>query len=256
MTPFCTVARDGAILVVTMNNPAKLNALVAHAHDEMAGIFNAFEADPELHVAILTGAGRAFCAGSDIAAYVAGTNRPLPPAGGGGLTHNTTLNKPVIAAINGLCMGGGFEIALACDILIADETASFALPEPRVGAAALGGGLIQLARKMPPSHAMKLALTGERIDAAEAYRLGLLAEVVPAGTVVDAAKAIAANMLKGSPLSLRITRRIMKLALAGASAEELDRVELELRAQSMASADFAEGMAAFMDKRRPVFAGK
>lgn len=253
---FCKVERDGPILIVTMNYPEKLNALVPEAHEQMAAIFNLFEADESLHVAILTGAGRAFCAGSDISAYVAGTNRPLPPEGGGGLTHNRALSKPVIAAINGLAMGGGFEIALACDILLADESASFGLPEPRVGAAALGGGLVQLARKLPPTLAMRLALSGERLSAAQALRFGLVAEVVPQGEVVTAAKALAAKMLQGSPLSLRITRRIMRLAIAGASVGEIDRVELELRAQSMASADFAEGMAAFMEKRPPVWTGR
>lgn len=253
---FCTVERDGAVLIVTMNYPEKLNALVAQAHEQMAAIFRAFEADDTLHIAILTGAGRAFCAGSDISAYVAGTNRPLPPEGGGGLTHNRALSKPVIAAVNGLAMGGGFEIALACDILLADETACFALPEPRVGAAALGGGLVQLARKLPPTLAMRLALTGERLSAAQALAHGLVAEVVPAGEVVAAAKVLAAKMLEGSPLSLRITRQVMRMAIEGAPVEEIDRVELDLRALSLASADFAEGMAAFMEKRRPVWSGR
>lgn len=253
---FCTVERDGGILIVTMNNPDKLNALAPQSHEQMAAIFNDFEADPALHVAILTGAGRAFCAGSDIAAYVAGTNRPLPPEGGAGLTHNRALSKPVIAAVNGLCMGGGFEIALACDIIVADENATFALPEPRVGAAALGGGLVQLVRKLPPSLTMTLALTGDKLSATDALRHGLVSELAPAGQVLATARALAARMLLCSPLSLRLTRRIMRLALAGASAEEIDRVELDLRAQSMASADFAEGMAAFMAKRVPVWTGR
>ena len=253
---FCTLDRIDGVLLVTMDNPAKLNALVPHAHEEMAGIFNAFEADDTLHVAILKVAGRAFCAGSDIAAYVAGTNRPLPPEGGGGLTHNRALSKPVIAAVNGLCMGGGFEIALACDVIVADPRAVFSLPEPRVGAAALGGGLARLVRKLPPSRAFAMALTGDRMDAAEAARLGLVAALSAEGGVVEAAMALARRMLACSPLSLRITRAVMRLALEGADQAEIDRAEAELRAQSMQSADFAEGMAAFMEKRPPRWSGR
>lgn len=253
---FCIVESAGRILIVTMNRPDKLNALAPGSHDEMASIFNAFEDDPDHDLAILTGAGRAFCAGSDIAAYVAGTSRPLPPEGGGGLTHNRRLSKPVIAAVNGLAMGGGFEIALACDFIVADETARFALPEPRVGAAALGGGLAQLARRLPAGLAMKLALSGDTLAAAEAHRFGLVVELAPGGGAVTAALAVAARILEASPLALRITRRIVRLAIEGAPVEEIDRVEAELRQQSMASADFAEGMAAFMDKRKPVWTGR
>ncbi|WP_157219244.1 enoyl-CoA hydratase-related protein [Flavisphingomonas formosensis] len=253
---FCRVERDGAVLIVTMAYPEKLNALVPESHRQMVAIFNAFEADPDLHVAILTGEGRAFCAGSDISAYVAGTNLPLPPEGGGGLTYHRALTKPVIAAINGLCMGGGFEIALSCDVLIADETAVFALPEPRVGAAALGGGLVQLARKLPPSLALSLALTGDRLSATDALRFGLVSALAPAGQVVEEARALARRMLRCSPLSLRITRHILRMAIEGAPTEEIDRAETELRRESMASADFAEGMAAFLEKREPVWTGR
>lgn len=253
---FCKTERDGAILVVTMNYPDKLNALVPESHEQMAAIFNDFEDAPDLHVAILTGAGRAFCAGSDISAYVDGTNKPLPPEGGGGLTHNRRLSKPVIAAINGMAMGGGFEIALACDLIVADETASFALPEPKVGAAALGGGLVQLCRKLPPSIAMSLILTGDRLSAVDAARYGLVSELASKGEVLAVAKAIATRMIACSPLSLRITRQIARLAIDGASIEEIDRVELDLRMKSLASADFAEGMSAFMEKRPPVWTGR
>jgi len=248
---YCLIERDGPILIVTMNYPEKLNALVPESHEQMAAIFRDFEADPNLRVAILTGAGRAFCAGSDISAYVAGTNRPLPPEGGGGLTHNRARTKPVIAAVNGLAMGGGFEIALACDIIVADERAAFALPEPKVGAAAMGGGLAQLARKLPASMAMQLALTGERIDAARAYALGLASELASAGEGLNVALRLARQMLEGAPLAVAASLRIVQMTIEGASLEEIDGQEATLRTQVMASADFAEGMAAFMEKRRP-----
>lgn len=253
---FCKTERDGAVLTVTMNYPEKLNALIAESHVQMAAIFRAFEADPELRVAILTGEGRAFCAGSDISSYVSGTNLPLPPEGGGGLTHYRGRTKPVIAAVNGLAMGGGFEIALACDILIADESASFALPEPKVGAAALGGGLIQLARKLPPSVAMQLALTGDRLTAPRAHALGLVSELAPRGEVLAVARAIAARILEGAPLALAATREVVRMASEGAPPAEIEQAETALRTTVMASADFAEGMAAFVEKRPPVWAGR
>ncbi len=252
---FCRVEKEGSVLVVTMNYPEKLNALIPESHAQMAEIFRSFEADDTLRVAILTGAGRAFCAGSDISAYVAGTNRPLPPEGGGGLTHYQGRKKPVIAAVNGLAMGGGFEIALACDIIIADETARFALPEPKIGAAAMGGGLVQLARKAPPSVAMQLALTGDPINADRAYALGLVSQLAPAGEVLRVAREVAGRIIAGAPVALAATRGIVQLAIEGRSTEELHEAEADLRATVMASADFAEGMAAFMEKRQPIWSG-
>ncbi|MCG2840933.1 enoyl-CoA hydratase-related protein [Sandaracinobacter sp. RS1-74] len=253
---FCTLRQEGAILIVTMNHPEKLNALIPESHEQMAAIFRGFQADPVLRVAILTGAGRAFCAGSDISAYVAGTQRPLPPEGGAGLTHNRALTKPVIAAVNGLAMGGGFEIALACDIIVADEGASFALPEPKVGAAALGGGLVQLARKLPPSIAMQLALTGDRLPAARAWELGLVSELAPAGEVLRVAQDVAGRILQGAPLALGATRQIVRMAQEGEPQAAIDQVERELRTAVMGSTDFAEGMAAFMERRPPVWTGR
>ncbi|WP_284734450.1 enoyl-CoA hydratase-related protein [Sphingosinicella terrae] len=256
MADFCTVERDGGLLVVTMNRPEKLNAFQADAHEQMAAIFNAFEDDDALRVAILTGAGRAFCAGSDISCYVDGTSRPLPPEGGAGITHNRRLSKPIIAAVNGLAMGGGCEVALACDLIVAAEDAAFALPEPRVGAAALGGGLVQLCRKLPFSVAMSLILTGDRLSAVEAHRFGLVSELSPAGKVLETARALATRILAGAPLAIRATRAIARAALEGKPSDEIDRIEATLRADLMASADFTEGMTAFMEKRAPSWQGR
>ena len=255
MTMFCDVQKEGALLVVTMNNPKKLNALGPTSHEEMASIFNDFEDDPKLSVAILTGAGRAFCSGSDISAYVAGTNKPLPPEGGGGLTHNHRLSKPVIAAVNGLAMGGGCEIALSCDMLVASENAYFGLPEPLVGAAALGGGLIQICRKLPYSVAMKVILTGDRLSAEEALRYGLISEVAPEGGALDAARKLAKRIMRCSPVALSATRQMARLALSGMPTAEIEKIEENVRAKVMASDDFKEGMAAFLDRREPVWTG-
>lgn len=256
MEKFCTVERDGRLLIVTMNRPEKLNAFGSDAHWEMAEIFNGFEDDGGLEVAILTGAGRAFCAGSDIQCYVEGTNRPLPPEGGAGITHNHRLTKPIIAAVNGLAMGGGCEVALACDLVIGSEDAAFALPEPRVGAAALGGGLIQIARKLPYSVAMSLILTGDRLSAPDALKYGLISEMTPRGQVLDAAKALARRIMDASPAAVRATRKMARLALAGESTEVIERIEAEVRDAVMSGPDFKEGMTAFFEKRAPRWAGR
>lgn len=253
---FCLTEVRDRTLVVTMNRPDKLNALIPESHDQMADIFRRFEVDAALDVAILTGAGRGFCVGSDISAYVAGTNRPLPPEGGGGLTYYKDRTKPVIAAVNGLCMGGGFEIALSCDLMVASRDASFALPEAKVGAGALGGGMIQLARKLPGSLAMSLVLTGDRLPAEEAFRHGLVSELAEAGCVLETALALAARISANAPLAVRASREVVAMTLRGMSTEEIWHAEEEMRTRIMASDDFAEGMRAFMEKRPPVWTGR
>jgi enoyl-CoA hydratase/carnithine racemase len=253
---FCTTEVVDRTLVVTMNRPDKLNALIPESHGQMASIFRQFEQDGDLDVAILTGAGRGFCVGSDISAYVAGTSKPLPPEGGGGLTYFAGRTKPVIAAVNGLCMGGGFEIALSCDLIIASSDAVFALPEAKVGAGALGGGMIQLARKVPPSIAMSLALTGDRLSADDALRHGLVSELVEPGGVRDAAVALAGRISANAPLAVAASRKVIDMAIKGVPTEEIWRAEDEIRERIMGSDDFSEGMKAFMEKRPAKWSGR
>ena len=180
MPEFCQTERTGHILTVTLNRPKLLNALHPPAHVELAEIFDAFEADPELWVAIITGAGeRGFCAGNDLKYQAAGKGEiTTPPSGFGGVTSRYDCVKPMIAAVNGVAMGGGFEIALACDMIIASDRATFALPEPRVGLAALAGGIHRLPRQIGLKNAMGMMLTGRRVDAEEGQRLGFVNEVV------------------------------------------------------------------------------
>ena len=189
MGEFCTTERDGHLLVVTINRPDVLNSLHPPGNKELAEVFDDFAADPDAWVAIITGAGRAFSAGNDLKYQAQGGDRSAMPATGfGGLTARYDLNKPVIAAVNGLAMGGGFEIALACDLIIAAESALFALPEPRVGLAALAGGLHRLPREIGTKQALGMILTGRRVTAAEGQSLGFVNEVVPDGEAVDGAK--------------------------------------------------------------------
>ena len=197
--------REDAILTITIDRPEVLNALHLPAHVELDRAFDLYAADPALRVAIVTGTGeRAFCVGTDLKSLAVSGDYDYPPGGFAGITKRFDLWKPVIAAVNGLCLGGGVEIVAACDLAIASDHAEFALPEPRVGLAALGGGALQrLARQMSMKDAMWLVLTAQRVPANEARRLSLVNEVVPRGTALDRAKAIARDMLLCAPARAR-----------------------------------------------------
>jgi crotonobetainyl-CoA hydratase len=256
---FCTVAREGHLTIVTLNRPEVLNALHGDAHDELNAVFDAFAADPEQWVGIVTGAGeRAFSAGNDLKVTAAGGRKPLPPGGFGGLSHRFDLDKPLIAAVNGIAMGGGFEIALACDIIVAAETSVFALPEPRVGLAALAGGLHRLPREIGTKQALGMILTGRRVNAAEGMALGFVNEVVPASELMAAARRWAAQIMEASPMSVRASKQAVYRGLAEPSvAEALNRQSgYPAVAAMFRSDDLREGPKAFAEKRQPQWKGR
>lgn len=171
---YCIVQDEGRVRIVTLNRPEVLNALHADANDELAAVWDEFAARDDLWVGIITGAGeRAFSAGNDLKVQAEGRRRPNGPNGFAGITQRFNLDKPLIAAVNGWAMGGGFETALACDIIIAAENALFALPEPRVGLIAGGGGVHRLPRVIPMKKAMGMILTGRRVAAREGFRTRL-----------------------------------------------------------------------------------
>jgi enoyl-CoA hydratase/carnithine racemase len=197
---FCTVQDEGRLRVVTLNRPEVLNALHADANDELAAVWDEFAARNDLWVGIITGAGdRAFSAGNDLKVQASGKRRPNGPRGFAGICSRFDLDKPVIAAVNGVAMGGGFETALACDIIVAAENAIFALPEPRVGLIAGGGGIHRLPRSIPIKQAMGMILTGRRVPAREGYELGIVTEVVAEGQALEAARRWATMILECSP---------------------------------------------------------
>src|SRR6202041_3742672 len=204
---FCTVEDQGRVRIVTLNRPEVLNALHADANDELAAVWDEFAERDDLWVGIITGAGgRAFSAGNDLKVQAAGKRRPNGPNGFAGLSHRFNLDKPLIAAVNGVAMGGGFETALACDIVVAAENAVFALPEPRVGLIA-GSGVHRLPRMIGQKAALGMILTGRRVSAAEGKELGFVNKVVPQGEALAGAKRWAALILECSPMAIRASKQ-------------------------------------------------
>lgn len=259
----CRVEREGPLTIITINRPESMNALDPDTNAELAEIFDVFAEDPDQWVAIITGAGeRAFSSGNDLkeTARRMARGEPLetPVTGYGGLTARFDLNKPVIAAANGLAMGGGFEVALACDLIIASDTAVFALPEPKVGLAALAGGLLRLPRQIGEKQAMGMILTGRRVGAEEAKALGFVNEVVAADQLMDAARRWAQDMMSVSPMSLRASKEIVRKGLAEANVEDAYAKQGGYPAVRalFRSEDVREGPLAFAQKRPPQWKGR
>lgn len=256
---FCKVEREGRLTVVTLNRPEVMNALHPPAHFELAQVFDDFAADPEQWAAIVTGAGeRAFSAGNDLKYQAGGGKMSSPPSGFAGLASRFDLDKPLIAAVNGLAMGGGFEIALACDIIVAADTATFALPEPRVGLAALAGGLHRLPREIGAKQALGMILTGRRVSAAEGKQLGFVNDVVPAADLMAVAKKWAAQILELSPMSIRASKQTVYRGLAEPSVAAALKAQASYPAVAamFKSEDLVEGPMAFAQKRPPQWKGK
>jgi enoyl-CoA hydratase/carnithine racemase len=255
-TQFCTVERDGHLLTITLNRPDQRNALHAEASHELGAVFDAFEADPGARIAILTGAGdKAFSAGADLRTPPTAGLPPVPPTGFAGLVWRYDRRKPVIAAVNGSAMGGGFEAALASDIIIAADHAQFGLTEPRVGLAALGGGIQRIVEELGPKRAHALLLTARKISAREAAALGIVAEVVPAADLLACARRWAEEILEASPASIRATKAVIQNYLdVGLEASNRGMFELPEVRELLRGPDAREGPKAFAEKRKPMWA--
>ena len=255
---YVSVKRIDNILEVTLNRPESYNALMSAAHFELAEIFDAFERDRDLWVAIVTGAGdKAFCSGNDLKVTAKGGDMTMPKSGFAGLCARTNRTKPVIAAVNGIAMGGGLEIILACDLAVAESSARFALPEVKVGLFAAAGGLQQLTRQIGRKAAMDLILTGRTIEAEEAKNLGIINSVAePGKSALETARALAQSITANSPSSVSASKRVLNAMDEKAEWSEvlaLSKVEI---AALMKTKDMREGVTAFAQKRKPVWVNK
>jgi crotonobetainyl-CoA hydratase len=250
--------RDGAILEVTLDRP-KANAIDVETSVAMGEAFVAFRDDPDLRVAILTGGGeKFFCAGWDLKAAAEGEayDADYGPGGFGGITELHDLSKPVIAAVNGLAFGGGFELALACDLIVAAGHAEFCLPEIKVGVLA-DAATFRLPKRIPRNIAVELLMTGRRMGAEEAARWGLANAVVP--SAMEHARKLAALLASGPPLALAAIKAVVRETenLSNEECYALMRSgKLEAFEAVLASEDAQEGPRAFAEKRDPVWKGK
>jgi enoyl-CoA hydratase/carnithine racemase len=254
---FIEVETRDRVTTITLNRPEVMNAINYVMHQELQDAFDTYASDPEQRVCVVTGAGpRAFCAGSDLKEHAeSGSKRAYPPSGYAGLIERWDLDKPVIAAVNGLALGGGFEIALACDLIIASESASFGLPEPLVGAVALGGGLHRLVRQIGLKPAMGLILSSRRISADVGLRLGIVNEVVPADGLTEAVGRWCHDVRRASPMSIRASKQAAMRGQDEASLADAMRHQTTYPAwvEWQASDDAREGPRAFAEKRAPVW---
>ena len=257
MGEFSTVEKDGHITLVTINRPERMNALHPPGNAELSEVFDDFARDKDQWIAIITGAGdRAFSAGNDLKYQASGGQMTgFSSRGFGGLTSRFDNVKPVIAAVNGVAMGGGFEIALACDVIIAAENAVFALPEPRVGLAALAGGVHRLPREIGMKRALGMMLTGRHVPAQEGKELGFVNEVVPTGGAVAGARRYAEMILECAPLSVRASKQAAMDGF-GLSPEDAMADKYEQITAMSKGADYVEGPLAFSEKRKPDWKGE
>lgn len=260
MSDAVKIERRGRVLEITLDRP-KANAINADTSKELGEAFKLLKDDDGLSVGIITGAGdRFFCAGWDLKAAAEGEAPDADQGVGGfaGLTEYWSLKKPVIAAVNGMALGGGFELALAADMIVAADHASFALTEAAIGLIADAGGVIRLPRRLPRAIAFEMMMTGRHVGAAELERWGLVNQVVSADSLLDAARELAERVAACAPLSLQAIKEIDQATQGGGEREAyrlMRESELPIYRRVYASEDAAEGIRALSEKRTPVWRG-
>lgn len=255
--PFYSLAVVEGVAIVTIDRRERMNALPPAAHHALSVLFDQLPSRDDVLAVIVTGAGDgAFCAGYDLKDNLETGVMDLPPTGFAGFNGRTDYPLPVIAAVNGVALGGGFELALACDIIIAAEQASFALPEPKVGWAALGGGIQRLPRAIGMKRAMDIILTGRTVSVTEARDIGLVSEIVPLAEVLPTAKRWAAQIVAAAPLAIRCSKQVAYASFDMPMATALDMRNFPAANEVMNSQDAVEGKRAFIERRPPLWTGK
>ena len=246
--------RRGALLIVTIHRPQVRNAIDRATSEALAQAMDLLDADPALSVGILTGAGGHFCTGMDLKAFLRGERVELPGRGLAGIVE-TPPAKPLIAAVEGYALAGGFEVVLACDLIVAADNARFGLPEVKRGLMAGSGGLMRLPQRIPHHLAMELALTGEQLSATEAQRWGLVNHLSEPGQALAAACALAERVAANGPLAVRMSKQVIAQS-PGWPAEQMWSRQRVLLEEVMASHDAREGSLAFAEKRPPAWTGR
>jgi len=257
--------RHGRVRLITIDRPAKMNSLDFEANDRLVEAWREFDADDDAYVAVVTGAGdAAFCAGADLKTYTMDfARRPAPEfrrrftngPGFGGITRNMDVFKPIVAAVNGFAISGGFELALACDLRFCSPNAEFALQDAKWGFHACDGGLIRLPQIVGLGHAMEIILSGERVDAEHAYRIGLVNRIWPQAELLDRSMEYAQTLAKRSPLSHRFAKEVIKRSV-GMHQDEALRLESASFHDVGLTEDLAEGTTAFRERREARFKGR
>jgi len=249
--PVLTEVR-GTVLIVTLNRPEAKNAANKALAEGVAEAMDRLDSDNDLRVGIITGAGGTFCSGMDLKGFLAGERPYVAGRGFAGLTE-ALPRKPLIAAVDGYALAGGFEIALACDMIVANVDSKFGIPEVKRGLAAAAGGLVRLPRQIPQRLAMELALTGDFISAARAYEMGLINRIVP-GVALDGALELAEAISANGPLAVAASKQVIREQQDWSQADQWAK-QHELTAAVFTSNDAREGAAAFAQKRAPNWSG-
>ena len=242
------------VLVITINRPDQRNAVNAAVAQGIAAALDELDATRELSIGVMTGAGKGFCAGMDLKAFVAGETPHVDDRGFAGITRRASV-KPLIAAVEGFAVAGGLEVALACDLIVAARGAKLGIPEVKRSLVAAGGGLLRLPRVLPRNIAMELALTGDPILAERGFELGLVNRLAEPGGALDAALELAEQIAQNGPLALAASKRILTEAVDWPEAEFFER-QGEIAGPVMGSEDAREGATAFAEKRAPVWKGR